>query len=244
MSPDAGAETGRKVLVIGAEGGLGAAIAAAYAAQGAALARADLAPTAPDALALDVTDAASVAAGFETAATRLGGLDVVINAAGVLHAPAPLRDLSEAEFDRAYAVNARGAFLCLRAALRAMTAAPAETDRAILTIASVAGLVGAPMLGGYAASKHAVVGLTRTAADEAARFGVRVNALCPSFAETPMLESLGPAADDVSKLTRRIPLRRLASPEEVAAAARWICSAENRFMTGQAIALDGGLTAI
>ncbi|MEO0720483.1 MAG: SDR family oxidoreductase, partial [Pseudomonadota bacterium] len=116
-------------------------------------------------------------------------------------------------------------------------------------IASAAGLVGAPTLSAYAASKHAVIGLTRSAADEYARMGVRVNALCPAFAATVMINEMtdrlaADRAEAEAKLAARIPMRRIAQPEEVVEAMLWLCSDANSFMTGQAVALDGGLTAV
>lgn len=252
------AETGRGVLIAGAAGGVGRAIAARYAGSGARLLLTDVDRGAVEALAaslpgaaaaaLDVADAEAMAGLGPLVEARLGRLDAAINAAGVLHGPTRLVDLPVETFDRAWAVNARGAFLFLREALRILiVGAEASGDGrggAIVTVASVAGLVGAPTLGGYAAAKHAAVGLTRTAADEAARYGIRVNALCPSFTDTGMLAALGPAAEDAGRLTRRVPMRRLATAEEVAEAAVWLASDANKFMTGQAVALDGGLTAV
>jgi NAD(P)-dependent dehydrogenase (short-subunit alcohol dehydrogenase family) len=118
-----------------------------------------------------------------------------------------------------------------------------------LNVASAAGLVGAGMLSAYAAAKHAVVGLTRSAADEYARFGVRVNALCPAFASTPLFNEMADAIDSdraeaYKRITTRMPMRRVASPREIVPAMLWLCADENSFMTGQAIAVDGGLTAI
>ncbi|MCC2112380.1 MAG: SDR family oxidoreductase, partial [Hyphomicrobiales bacterium] len=150
------------------------------------------------------------------------------------------------DFDRTMAVNARGVFLGLKYQLPVMVAQRAGV---IVNIASAAGLVGAPMMAAYAASKHAVIGLTRTAADECARTGVRINALCPAFADTPMLAEVtngmgGDRGDVEQRLTTRIPMRRVAKPGEIIAALMFLASDENSFMTGQAIAVDGGLTAV
>ncbi len=123
-----------------------------------------------------------------------------------------------------------------------------EAQRAgvILNVSSVAGTGGAPLLSAYAAAKHGVIGLTRSAALEYARFGIRINAICPSFAATPMVtEGLAgmrePADEATARMTAGIPMRRLATAEEVVQAMLWICSPANSFMTGHALAIDGGL---
>ncbi|CAG0911719.1 unnamed protein product [Cyprideis torosa] len=120
---------------------------------------------------------------------------------------------------------------------------------AILNIASLAGISGAPTLSMYAAAKHGVVGLTKSAALEYARRGVRINALCPAFARTPMVEDgllagSGGAKAAEDGLTRGIPMRRLAEVEEITRSMLWICDPANSFMTGQAVALDGGTSAM
>jgi NAD(P)-dependent dehydrogenase (short-subunit alcohol dehydrogenase family) len=124
---------------------------------------------------------------------------------------------------------------------------------AILNVSSAAGLVGSGNLSAYSAAKHAVIGLTRAAADENARKNIRVNALCPSFASTPLVDEMtdmvsartGLDSDGAARqITARIPMGRMASTEEIVQAMLWICSPENSFMTGQAVALDGGLTAV
>ncbi|MEM7269301.1 MAG: SDR family oxidoreductase, partial [Pseudomonadota bacterium] len=138
-----------------------------------------------------------------------------------------------------------GVFLCMKHQLPVMTA---QGGGAIVNTSSVAGLGSAPLLAAYAAAKHAVIGMTKTAADEYARHKVRVNAICPSFTDTPMADALrgdfggGPEVDP--KFLGRIPMRRVAEPEEIVQAMLWAADPENSFMTGQAIAIDGGLTAI
>ncbi|MEL6318624.1 MAG: glucose 1-dehydrogenase [Pseudomonadota bacterium] len=245
------------VLISGAAGGFGRAAARAFQAEGARLALTDLdlsrlERTAAedgleaDGLALtagDVRAPETAAAWVASAEARFGRIDVAINNAGVLHAPHPLAEIDRAAFEQALAVNVGGPFHGLQAQVPALRRAGGGV---ILNVASIAGLLGAPTLGAYAAAKHAVVGLTRTAAVELARDGVRVNALCPAFADTPMLTDLVAAgsAPPPEKLTARIPLRRLARPEEIAEAMLWLCSDANSFMTGQTIALDGGLSAM
>jgi NAD(P)-dependent dehydrogenase (short-subunit alcohol dehydrogenase family) len=148
-------------------------------------------------------------------------------------------------------VNVMGVFYGLKHQIPAMEHLHAETGRpgAILNVASVAGLVGAPLLSAYAAAKHAVVGLTRSAAAESARRGVRINALCPAFTRTDMVtgmvdEMQGSPDEAVSRIVQALPMRRLAEPQEIVQAMLWLCSPENGFTTGQAIAVDGGLSAV
>ena len=248
---------GRVVLITGAASGFGALAARRFAEAGAALAISDL--RAPDALAaelgamagaVDVADEGQVAAHVAAVLERHGRLDVAINNAGVGHPLAALTRTPVAEFDRMMAVNARGVFLGMKHQLPPMI----EAGRgAVLNLASAAGLVGAGHLAAYAASKHAVVGLTRSAADEVARHGVRVNALCPSFADTPLFAEMadamtarhgGTREEAHARIASRIPMRRVAEPAEVVQAMLWLCHEDNAFMTGQAVAIDGGLTAV
>jgi NAD(P)-dependent dehydrogenase (short-subunit alcohol dehydrogenase family) len=199
---------------------------------------------------VDVTNEDQVRGAIAMARAKFGTLDVAINNAGIGHEMAPLHSIDAATFDRVMAVNAKGVFLCMKHQLPWMR----EADRgAILNVASAAGLVGAGMLSAYAASKHAVIGLTKSAADEVARKNIRVNALCPSFAVTPLFDDM---ADEVAdrhgmeraeaydRITQRIPMHRVAKVDEVVQAMLWICSPENSFMTGQAVSIDGGLTAV
>ncbi|MCG6901298.1 MAG: SDR family oxidoreductase, partial [Rhodobacter sp.] len=161
-----------------------------------------------------------------------------------------LTDTSEADFDRIMKINTKGVFLGMKHQLRGMIA---RKSGVILNVASAAGLIGAGHMAAYAASKHAVVGLTRAAADEVARHNIRVNALCPSFAPTALFNEI---ADDLGtrqgidrtaaydRVTSRIPMRRVATIDEVVQAMLWACDPANTFMTGQTISIDGGLTAV
>ena len=250
---------GRVVLITGAAGGFGALAARRFAEEGATLTLSDRDEASVRRLgealgafahAVDVSDESSVARHVAAVLERHGRLDVAINNAGVGHPMARIADTPVAEFDRMMAVNARGVFLGLKHQIPPMV----EAGRgAILNVASAAGLVGAGHLAAYAASKHAVVGLTRSAADEVARSGVRVNALCPSFAATPLFEEMADAVmgrhggtreEAHRRIASRVPMRRVAEPAEIVQAMLWICHEDNAFMTGQAIALDGGLTAV
>ena len=252
---------GHVVLITGAAGGFGALAARRFAEEGARLALSDRSEAPLRALAeelggdvlaepVDVSDEGSVAGHVAAALDRFGRLDVAINNAGVGQPMGRITDTSVDEFDRIMAVNARSVFLGLKHQLPPMIAA---RRGAVLNVASAAGLVGAGQLAAYAASKHAVVGLTRAAADEVARFGVRVNALCPSFAATPLFEEMadamaarhgGTRENAHARIAARVPMRRVAEPREIVQAMLWICHDDNAFMTGQAIALDGGLTAV
>lgn len=252
------------VMITGAASGFGAMAAQRFAAQGAKLGLSDIHG---DQLAevveslqsqgvevvsdvVDVAEEAQVAAHVARIAQTFRALDVGINNAGIGHDVRPLQFLSVDDFDLMMNVNAKGVFLCMKYQIPLMQQAGAG---AILNVASAAGLVGAGQLSLYAAAKHAVVGMTKAAADENATRGIRVNALCPSFSATPMVdemaETVGERAglsreDAMTHISSRVPMGRVSQPEEVVQAMLWINAPENSFMTGQAIAIDGGLTAV
>ena len=252
------------VMITGAAGGFGAAAAKRFAAEGAALILSDLDKRGLDVVAgecrnmninvvtdtVDITCENQLVSHIEHARSDLGDPTICINNAGIGQTLLPIQDTNADEFDHVMAVNARSVFLCMKHQLPAMIAA---RSGAVLNVASAAGLVGAGHMAAYAASKHAVVGLTKSAADEVARHGIRINALCPSFAPTKLFNDM---ADEVglrhgedrqaayARTTARIPMRRLATIDEVVQAMLWACDPANSFMTGQAISIDGGLTAI
>lgn len=245
-------------MVTGAGSGLGAQTARALSAEGAVVVLSDVdgaaaarvAQELPKAwsAALDVSDAAAVQAHVDAICARHGQLDLAVNNAGIAHGLALIEDTDMAAFDAVIAVNLRGAFACLRAQLPVMKA---QGSGAIIMLASAAGLAGAGRLAAYAASKHGVVGLARSAADEAGRSGVRINAICPAFTETPMLEGLTTAlterygaAGARDRLSARMPLGRTAETGEIVQAVLWALDPQNSFLTGAAIPIDGGLTAI
>ena len=255
---------GMVVQITGAASGFGALAAAEFAAEGAKLLLSDwngdgvakvanaLKDQGVEVLhdAVDVSDDAAQAAHINRGAEAFGGLDVALNNAGIGNGVVPLPDIPLEDYDRVMNINARGVFIGMRHQIPLMRA---RGGGAILNTASAAGLVGSGFLSAYAASKHAVVGMTKAAADEAARYQIRVNAICPSFAATPMVESMGDtmgekygiSRDDAYKrIASRVPLRRVATPDEVVQAMLWICEPKNSFMTGQAVAIDGGLTAV
>ena len=241
--------SGRIAIVTGAGGGIGRAAVARLAADGAAVVASDLDP--PDvegaaiALAADVTEP-SAWEEMVTAARDLGGIDVLVNNAGIEGAVAPLADYPLADFDRVMAVNVRGPFLGTAAVVPAMR----ERGRgSIVNLASVAGLRGSSLISAYAISKHAVIGLTRSAARELAADGIRVNAVCPAPIETRMMRSLeqslapGAEAGLQESIRRSIPLGRYGEPHEVAEVVAFLASDDAAFLSGVALPVDGAMTA-
>jgi len=222
----------RVVVVTGGAKGIGKAIAERFSGDGV---------HAPGHDELDVTDEAQVTSYFE----RLGRVDVLVNNAGVA-VGAPLARTTLEDWRAHLDVNATGAFLCTRAVLNGMIE---RGDGRIVTVASVAGLVGARYTAAYSASKHAAVGLMRAAAAEVAGTGVTANAVCPAYVDTAMTERTvdnivartdrtpEEARAEIEKLT---PLGRLLEPDEVAAAVVFLASPEAASINGQAIVLDGG----
>ena len=243
---------GKTVLITGAASGFGKLAAERMVAEGAQVALGDVDERVFDvatavggkAMICDVSSEADQKALVELALS-MGGLDIALNNAGIAHKPGFMADIPLEAFNTQMAVNVGGCFLGMKYQLPVMRE---QRHGAILNTASAAGLVAAPLSGAYAAAKHAVIGLTKTAADEYARFNVRVNAICPSFANTAMVDGLRSdmgGADNVdAKLTMRIPMGRVAHADEIVQGMLWAVSDENSFMTGQALALDGGLTAV
>lgn len=250
---------GQSVIITGAGSGLGRAMALRFAAEGARLVisdikaegleatKADIAASAPvETIVADIADEATAPRLVETCLKAYGRLDVAINNAGIIHPMTKLSQIDAGTMRRILNVNVMGVFLGLKAQIPVMEK---QGQGVILNVSSVAGVSGAPLLGAYAASKHAVIGLTKTAAAETARKGLRINALCPASTDTPMvggmIESMGrdpkEAHDRIAMLT---PMARLATADEIVQGALWICSAENSFMTGHALILDGGLMTI
>jgi NAD(P)-dependent dehydrogenase (short-subunit alcohol dehydrogenase family) len=253
---DGGLLAGRSALVTGAASGIGRATALALAREGAAVLVSDVDGPGAEQVAAeiaaaggvaraarcDVTRAEEVDAAVRAACEAFGGrLDCAVNNAGITAPGGLLHDLAPDAWDRQLAVNLTGVFLCLRAELPVMRA---QRAGAIVNVASGAGLVGTPGLAHYCASKHGVLGLTKTAALENAALGVRVNALCPGSTDTPMLR----AAMERSEATRRmilasIPSGRLGTAEEVAEAAVWLCSGRAAYVNGASLLVDGAAVA-
>jgi NAD(P)-dependent dehydrogenase (short-subunit alcohol dehydrogenase family) len=187
-----------------------------------------------------VASEADVAAMVKAAHDAFGRLDFAFNNAGIGGGQHAIHEWDLADFRRVLDVNLIGVWLCLKHEL------PVMLDQgvgAIVNNASVAGLRGASALAPYVASKHGVIGLTRTAALEYAGRGVRVNAVCPGFTDTPILKGLGDDPELMQRILSRIPIQRLGRPEEVAAAVLWLCSDAASLATGHAMVLDGGMSA-
>jgi NAD(P)-dependent dehydrogenase (short-subunit alcohol dehydrogenase family) len=239
------------VLVTGAAAGIGGVVARAFAGSGASVVVADV-----DAAAGARTVAAIEASGgsavfvetdvrrdgdarraVATAVERHGALDAAVNNAGIAGAREPVAAYPEQAWDDVIATNLTGVFLCLRAELEVMLGQGAG---AVVNVASIYGLVAAPGLAAYAASKAGVIGLTRTAATEVAAAGVRVNAVAPGLIATGLTDAS--PADFVERLTAEHPIGRMGTPAEVAAAVLWLCSDAASFVVGHTLAVDGGMT--
>ncbi|TIO07646.1 SDR family NAD(P)-dependent oxidoreductase [Mesorhizobium sp.] len=249
--------TGRHALVTGGGSGVGRAIALALAGAGIDVTicgrrEAALAETARESdrifgIAADVTDEAAMASLYAEAEAARGPIDIVVANAG-MSGSAPAQRTSLADWQRTLDVNLTGAFLTAKPALVGMTARKAGR---IIFVASTAGLKGYPYVAAYVAAKHGVVGLMRALAVETAKSGVTVNAVCPGFVETEMLESsvqrivekTGRSAEDArTSLASTNPQGRFIQPEEVAAAVMWLCGDAARSITGQTISISGGET--
>lgn len=248
--------SGQVALVTGAANGIGRATALAFAAQGLKVVVSDI-----DAAGGNETVALIQAAGGEArfvpcnvardtdvqalvAATvaAYGRLDYAFNNAGIDIEKSKLADSSEAEFDALMNVNVKGVWLCMKHQIPVMLA---QGGGAIVNTASVAGLIAAPKMGIYSASKHAVIGLTKTAAVEYGKKNIRVNAVCPAVIDTEMFRRANAADPKKGAFAQAMhPVGRIGKAEEIAAAVLYLCSDAAGFTTGVALPVDGGLTAI
>ncbi len=189
----------------------------------------------------DVSDFKQTKAAVDFAIHIFGRLDFVFNNAGTEGVPMPLALASEDHFDRVIGVNLKGVWNCMRHQIPHMLK---QKSGSIVNCSSIAGLVGFPNSSGYVASKHGVIGLTKTAALELAESGIRVNAICPGVIETPMIDRYVKGNDEARKqLAAGEPMGRVGRPEEIAGSVMWLCSDLSTFVTGQAIAVDGGWVA-
>lgn len=247
----------RVVLLTGGASGIGRAAAQAYIREGAIVVLADqnemgLQQTTSEletlsgrvtALTADVTSAESVQAMITTTLSQHGRLDILVNSAGISGSmTARLHEVDDDLFERVMAVNVRGTWLTMKYTLPIMMQAG---HGSVINLASVAGLIGSPKGAAYSASKHAVIGLTRTAALEYAKFNIRINAICPSYVDTPMVREITDNNPQMEQLTQfASPMKRLGRPGEVAEAIIWLSSDAASFVNGITLPVDGGLTAM
>jgi NAD(P)-dependent dehydrogenase (short-subunit alcohol dehydrogenase family) len=243
---------GKRVFVTGSGAGIGKAIATLFTQRGARVVISDIDADAAKEAAeeigaagvanCDVTDEGQVQAAIQQAVDLLGGLDVLVNNAGI-EVSSPLLQQSTESFDKIYAVNVRGPFVAMKAAIGHLI----ESKGNIVNIASIAGIGGSPLLGSYCATKAALIQMTRVAAVEMRPTGVRVNAVCPGFADTAMVERLVPDFEAATQVPFgdlvAMKQGRLGTPEEIAEVAAFLASDRASWVTGSHYVLDGGLTA-
>jgi NAD(P)-dependent dehydrogenase (short-subunit alcohol dehydrogenase family) len=247
---------GKTVLITGGASGIGAQSALTFAQLGANIVLSDIDQAAGLAtltrihevgvqgifINADVSDVNQVNAMFATAIDEFTHIDVVVNNAGVEYPPTPTHLTDDALFLKNVDVNIKGVWFCIKAALNMMLK---QGGGQIINVASVAGLRSAPMISGYSATKHAVVGLTKSVAVEYARANIRVNAVCPSFIDTPMVQRTLAHMDEKGQrsIVGASPMKRLGKPQEIANAIVWLASDESSFMNGHCMTMDGGMLA-
>jgi NAD(P)-dependent dehydrogenase (short-subunit alcohol dehydrogenase family) len=246
---------GMVAFVTGASSGMGLATAKAFAGAGAAVALVDINETAVKAAAedlhaaghsalairCDVADEDSVAAAVRATVDVFDRLDMAFNNAGIQVPPSDAADEPAEVFDRVNAINLRGVWTCMKHELAQMRN---QGSGAIVNCSSLGGLVGLPGRAAYHASKHGVLGLTRSAALQYAPRGIRINAVCPGTIATPMVTDMIDKNElDVAEAIANQPINRLGEPDEIAAAVLWLCSPGASFIVGVALPIDGGYTA-
>ncbi|MEV1005416.1 glucose 1-dehydrogenase [Nonomuraea sp. NPDC050202] len=247
--------TGQIAFVTGAGSGMGLATARAFAESGAAVALTDINTEALDAaakdltgaghqvlaLTCDVSDEDEVAAAVDRTVETFGRLDMAFNNAGIQIPPCDAADESIEVFDRVNAINLRGVWACMKHELRHMRA---QGSGAIVNCSSLGGLVGIPGRASYHATKHGVIGLTKSAALEYAPRGIRVNTVCPGTIDTPMVSDMIAKGElDRGQAMADQPINRLGTADEIASAVLWLCSPGASFVVGVALPVDGGYVA-
>ncbi|GAA1467610.1 SDR family oxidoreductase [Nocardiopsis exhalans] len=245
--------TGKTVFITGAGSGIGRATAEAFAAAGA-----DVAVTGPTEAPLretarlvetqgqrahtvlcDVTDSQNVEDAVASAVDVLGPIDIGVNNAGIEQPPKPLAETSEEEWDRLIAVDLRGVFVSMKQEILAMP----ESGGSIVNISSGAGVIGIKGQAAYAAAKHGILGMTKSAALDYAAQGIQINAICPGIIETPMMDRFsGDTPEGRARVIAQEPIGRMGTPEEIAAAVLWLCSDLGGFTIGHSLVVDGGQT--
>ncbi|MCK7613647.1 SDR family NAD(P)-dependent oxidoreductase [Roseibium sediminicola] len=242
--------SGKTILITGAASGFGRLLSEKLSRLGANLVLGDIntsglddltsaLPGRSEGLRCDVSREDEVRTLCQRAEDAFGGLDLAVNNAGFAPPMKSFLDTTEDDLDRCFAVNTKGVFFGMKHQIPLMR----DKGGAILNVASVAGLNAAPKLAAYAAAKHAVIGLTRTAAVEFARQGIRVNAICPFFSPTPLMTESG-FADKEDFLAAGVPMKRLGQPSEIVETMLALLHPGNTYLTGQAIAVDGGVLAL
>jgi len=248
--------SGKVALVTGAAAGMGLATVRAFAAAGAAVVLADFKEDAVKAAAeklvaaghkalavrCDVSDDAQVDAMVDRAVAAFGRLDAAFNNAGVMARIAPTADSTREDWDRVIGVNLRGVWSCMKHELRQMDR---QGSGAIVNNASVGALTGNPGIGSYIASKHGVVGLTRTAALEYVKRGIRVNAVNPGLIDTQIARDVVSGDERAyAEIAKKVPIGRAGRPEEIASVVLWLCSPGASYVVGHALTVDGGMTVV
>lgn len=254
MTGDRARFCGRAILVTGGATGIGRAVALAFAREGGAVMIGDVDARAGETVAAivdaggraawrstDVGAAAAVDALVADCVAQFGGLHVAFNNAGITPPFGPLHELEEVDFDRTMAINAKGVFLAMRAEIRHMLD---HGGGAIVNTGSVGSLIAHPNMSAYIASKHALAGLTKTAAVEYARQGIRVNAICPGFTRTAMTAHWCSDPAFLEAFFAVSPIGRWAEPEEMAATVLHLASDDASFINGSIVVIDGGQTSV